>query len=193
MAQYAKTISLRSVKVCRVAVSATHKIPGVAKYILEDRNHVLYYRTAQQYERIRRGIIDKDEEGLWLVVGSNAINRKRVVRCWARRRILHAIVQQLKVHGFDRKGRKLNAESPVQVDGHQIERLTGLVDVNVHECSIDCNYEELWRQTGILVQEVVRRCGERRGQPGIPTQDMVRRCGEGRRSSDTIRPAPAQS
>ena len=164
---YAKAIPLKSVDTCRAAISAVHKIPNIARFILQDQNHVLHYRTTQYYEDIQNGTVDREKEGLWLIVGSNTISRKRVVRSWARRRVLNAIVQQLNTHGFDNKGRRLKgAEDSVLFDGNEIERLIGIVDVTALEKSVDCKYEELLRQAGILTQEIVRRCGDRRTNSG---------------------------
>ena len=159
-AHYANTISLKSVKICRAAISATHKIPINARLILQDEQHVLYYRTFHHYKDIRNGTINGEEEGLWLIVGANNVQRKRVVRSWARRRIFHAIVQQLRAHGFDRKGRKLKNATDHMHEGKEIQSLIGLVDIYVNEQSIECNYDELSRQAGILVQEIIKRCGK---------------------------------
>ena len=84
------------------------------------------------------------------------------MRSWARRRVLQAIVDQLKVQGFDANGRKLKPANPeVASDANNVyESLLGIVDVHVQEKSIGDKYEEVLRQAGLLVQEILTRCGK---------------------------------
>ena len=154
------TVSLRKVNVCRAAISPVHKVPQTTRNVLMDEAHPLHYRTVKQYEAILNGTVDREKEGLWLIVGANHLHRKRTVRSWARRRILHAVSQQLGAHGFDMKGRRLKrgTEDSDQKD-HNNESLIGIVDISVDEPSVNCRYEEILRQVEILVQAIVARCG----------------------------------
>ena len=156
----------KGVDICRAVISAVHKIPHDSSFIMKDPAHVLHYRTIQRYKGIRRGTIDREKEGLWLIVGSNSVHRTRVVRSWAKRRIYSAIVKQLRAHGFDANGRKVKgAKDQIMHDGHEIGSLLGSVNVFVLERSIDYKYKELLRQAGLLVRNILTRCGQSKGSP----------------------------
>ena len=161
---YPTSVSLKSIDVCRVAISPVHKVPLCSKRILEDEAHPLHHRIARQYEQIIKGKVNREEQGLWLIVGANHLQRKRVVRSWTRRRILQAVSQQLKDHGFDTQGRRLkgpNAELvPIK---HNVESLIGIVELAANDKSVLCKYEEILRQMAILVQEILARCGSSSG------------------------------
>ena len=154
------TVSLRSVNVCRAAISSVHKVPHMARNVMADEAHPLHHRTVKYYEAIINKTIDREKEGLWVIVGANHLSRKRTVRSWARRRILHAVSQQLGVRGFDTKGRRLKgATEESDHHDHKNRSLIGIVDIQVDESSINCKYEEILRQVEILVQEILARCG----------------------------------
>ena len=175
-AHYASIISLKRVDICRAAISAVHKIPGNARFVLQDEHHPLNHRITQRYKHIQNGTINREKEGLWLIVGANNVHRKRVVRSWARRRVMQAIVQQLRANGFDIKGRKLRGAKDQDIhDRQEIEGLIGLADISILEKSVGCRYEELLRQAGLLVQEIVRRCGKRRGDSSTTKPADIRR------------------
>ncbi len=158
---FAQTISLRSVDVGRAAISPIHKVPLCSKNVLEDEAHPLHHRIARRYAPIINKTINRDEEGLWLIVGSNGLQTKRVVRSWARRRLLQALSKQLEAHGFDTRGRRLKGENEEVVPKqHNIESLVGIVEVSVNDKSIHCKYDEILRQTQILAQEILARCGK---------------------------------
>lgn len=101
-----------------------------------------------------------------MIVGSNSIHRTRVVRSWAKRRIYSAIKEQLKAHGFDANGRKLkSAEVQNMHDRDRIESLIGSVNVMVMEKSIEYKYKVLLKQAGLLVQNIMMRCGKGKISP----------------------------
>lgn len=154
---------LKGIDICRTTISAIHKTPHETSFVIRDPNHVLHFRALQRYGAIMRGTIDREKEGLWLIVGSNPMPRTRVVRSWAKRRVYRAITEQLRANGFDIKGRKVEgAGNQMSHGGHCVESLIGTVNVMVLEKSIHHKYEVLLRQAGLLVQAIVERCEQRK-------------------------------
>ncbi len=157
---HAATLSIRSVTMCRAAISPVHKVPLNVRNVLVDDGHSMHYRTTQYYKPIMDGNVNREEQGLWIVVGANMLPRKRVVRSWARRRLLRAISEQLGAHGFDTNGRRLKgADAEIIHNKKTIGGLIGLVDMSLTDSIISCKYEEILRQTATLVQEIIARCG----------------------------------
>lgn len=152
----------KGIDICRASISPYHKIPHDSSFIMRDPAHVLHYRTRQQYRRLRDGTMDREKEGLWLIVGSNTMKRTRVVRSWARRRLYSAIQDQLKAQGFDVTGRKIESgKAQVSYNKANVERLIGSVNVWTAEQSILYKYDKLLEQAGLLVQNIIYQCGER--------------------------------
>lgn len=154
--------AIRTLDICRVAISPVHKISYAASIILKDTSHVLHAPTRQRYEAILNGQYDKRQEGLWIVFNSNAIHSKRVVRTWAKRRVTRAVVEELQKRGFDKKGKKI-----VKVEGGQLaagasDVLVGTVGIEVLKKCVEAQYDEVQRQAGLMVQEILSICEWRR-------------------------------
>ena len=157
-------LKIRNLNVCRVCVHAVHKIPYSAGLILRDPSHVLFPSLRQRYERISKGQYDEFQEGLWLTVTSNPMQRTKVVRSWARRRMDQAVKQALRTNGFDSNGRKIeDGTLSVERQGNNVlqypQALVGTVDIEVMDCSVLVAYEEVQRQASLVVDEILRVCG----------------------------------
>ena len=96
---------------------------------------------------------------------SNTIAGTRVVRSWTRRKLRQAIIEALKIRGFDHKGRRLKpvAEIGQRTVGDEVlpELLTGTLSLEALPLIRDIKYDELQRQAAIIVSEVIRICGQR--------------------------------
>lgn len=171
--------SIRSLTVCRVSISPKHKISHHAYKILNDRSHVLYLPTRKRCQPILDGRYDERQEGLWIEFTGNAMQKKRVVRSWATRRIDQAVTGALRTRGFDRNGKSLvnpaasmlkdseSNGSPVGLaPEHAPEALVGTVDVQVLQNIIGTSFTEVQRQARLMVDKIVEICGR---YPHIPT------------------------
>lgn len=161
---------IRGLDVCRLHITPHHRICHSAEAILRDPSHVLQPGLRQRYEPIINGRYDESEEGLWLMFTSNPMQRKKVVRSWARRRMTQAVMEQLRLRGFDGKGRRLalgaTAEEGVLTRPSNKrsmenipEALIGTVDVEVLNQTVAVKYEEVQKQAVLLVQEILNICG----------------------------------
>ncbi len=76
-----------------------------------------------------------------------------------------AIVDALNSRGFDRKGRRLKTlAGPGQgIDGGHVlpELLSGTLNVETMPLIRETKYEEVQRQAAMVVNEVIRICGQR--------------------------------
>ena len=159
-------------QVCRVSISPKHRILPNAKRILDDRSHVLYVPTRKRYAAILHGHYDERQEGLWLVITANTMQKKRVVRSWAKRRIVQAVTGALRMRGFGTNGKRLVDPSPntprvSESNGSQNkkmqdqapEALIGTVMVHVLPESIETSFAEVQRQIGMMVDQILKKCG----------------------------------
>ena len=159
-------------QLCRVSMSPKHKISHNADRILNDRSHVLYVPTRKRYEAILDGYYDERQEGLWLEITANTMQKKKVVRSWAKRRIEQAVTGALRMRGFGTNGRRLVDRSPSAPRGsgssgsqnktmrdHALEALIGTVEVHVLPKSIETNFAEVQRQMGVMVDQILKKCG----------------------------------
>lgn len=165
-------LSTYPLKVCRASISPTHKISYNAHSILKDRSHVLYLPTRKRFQAILDGRYDAREEGLWLAFTSNPMQKKRVIRSWASRRIEQALTGALRMRGFDRNGKRLVDRDPStfkqsESNGSQVsstredtpEALIGTVEVQILEDSIGASFAEVQRQAEVMVDNILRICG----------------------------------
>ena len=103
---------------------------------------------------------------------SNPMQKKRVVRSWATRRIDQAVTAALRMKGFDRNGRKVvnpNAskkkgsesnDSPINSTlEYAPEALIGTVEVQILQNSVETSFAETQRQAGVLVDKILEICG----------------------------------
>lgn len=167
-----RSLSVRSLTVFRVDVSPKHKISQNTHHILNDRSHVLYLPTRNRVQAILDGSYDERREGLRMVFITNAMQKKRVVRSWARRRIDQAVTGALRMRGFGRDGRRLvdpYASTSRGSDPHNSpnnpttksapEALIGTVDINVLHQSIETSFTEVQRQAGVVADNILKTCG----------------------------------
>ncbi|KAM0804127.1 hypothetical protein BDR22DRAFT_885910 [Usnea florida] len=167
-----KSFAVPPLQVCRVSIHSKHRISHSARRILDDRSHVLYEPTRKRYAAILHGHYDERQEGLWLIITANTMQKKRVVRSWARRRIVHAVTWALRMRGFGTNGKRLVDRSPntpimsesngsqnKKMQDHAPEVLIGTVEVHVLPKSIETSFAEVQRQIGMLVDQIFEKCG----------------------------------
>ena len=159
-------------QVCRVSINSKHRILPSARRILDDRSHVLYVPTRKRYAAILDGHYDERQEGLRLVITANTMQKKRVVRSWAKRRIVQAVTEALRMKGFGTNGRRLvdrgpntprvsesNGSQNKKMQDHAPEALIGTVEVHVLPKSIETKFAEVQRQIGMMVDQILKKCG----------------------------------
>lgn len=165
-------LPIHSLTVCRLSASPQHKISYNAHKILSDRSHVLYLPTRKRFQAVLDGRYDQRQEGLWLEFIGNSLQRKRVVRSWATRRIDQAVTGALRTRGFDRNGKRLrNSDastlkrseangSPVNLTtDYAPEALVGTVEVHILQTVVETSYTEVQRQAGMMVDKILKICG----------------------------------
>ena len=172
-----RSLSVPSLTVFRVDISSKHKISLNTYQILNDRSHVLYLPTRKRVQAILDGSYDERREGLRMVYITNAMQKKRIVRSWARRRIDQAVTEALRTRGFGRNGRRLvdpyastakglDPNSPDNVTAKSApEALIGTVDIQILHQSIETSFTEVQRQAGVVADNILKTCGRypRRG------------------------------
>lgn len=165
-------LAIPSLTVCRLCVSPEHKISHITQHILSDRSHVLYVPTRKRFQAVLDGRYDQRQEGLWLGFIGNSLQKKRVVRSWARRRIDQAVIGALRMRGFDRNGRRLvdsdastmtiykSNGSPISLTTkHAPEALVGTVEVHILQNIVGKRYTEVQRQAEVMVDKILEICG----------------------------------
>jgi len=175
---------VRGLDVCRLCISPCYQLCHSAEAILKDPSHVLQPGLRQRYKPIMTGRYDELREGLWLMFTSNPMHKKKVVRSWARRRLAQAVVEQLRLRGFDGKGRRVATastaeESPKKILGETAtegipEALVGSVDIEVLNLSVEVKYEEVQRQAGLLVDEILNICGRPQHKSKLSVRPLSR-------------------
>lgn len=103
---------------------------------------------------------------------SNSLQRKRVVRSWARRRVQQAVTEALSTRGFDRNGRRLvypdaSAMNKSESDSSLVslnvddtpEVLIGTVGVHILQDCVKASFAEVQRQAEVVVDKMVDICG----------------------------------
>ena len=189
---FPQSLSISSLTMCRVFVSPKHRISHNAYKILSDRSHVLYLPTRKRFQAILDG--DERQVGLRMDFTSNPMQKKRVVRSWATRRIDQAVTGALRMRGFDKNGKRLvdsdasprkgskPNSSPVTLTWERTpEALIGTVDVHVLQNSIETSFTEVQRQAGVMVDNILEICGryprirqyERQQKPGLTPYSMI--------------------
>ena len=157
--------AIPTVNVCRLNISKNHKLSYTAERVFRDPGHVLHRPIRKRYQNVVNGKHDPREEGLWITCTSNTMPGTKVVRSWTTRKMRQAIVDALKSRGFDRKGTKLKtlAEPGQAVDGgHALpELLSGTLSIETMPLIRETKYEEVQRQAAMVVNEVIRICGQR--------------------------------
>ncbi|KAL9131955.1 MAG: hypothetical protein Q9217_000235 [Psora testacea] len=168
-------LSLPGLNCCRVSISPFHKVSHEASRILDDPTHVLYPLMQRRYKNVLDRRRHREQKGLWVVVTGNTMGKtcKSVVRNWARRRLEHALAEQLKERGYDGRGRNLkNTLAPISSTGssgsHDVRHvvsdnagspsLCGTVTIQLLEKIKETKYPEVQRQAGLVADEVLRRC-----------------------------------
>lgn len=107
-----------------------------------------------------------------MVFIGNSMQKKRVVRSWATRRIEKAVTETLRARGFDRNGRRLifpdaskkkgskSKSSPLEsTPEYAPEALIGTVDVHMLHNSIETSFTEVQRQARVIVDKILEICG----------------------------------
>lgn len=123
--------------------------PSIYAYThLSDRYHIQHLPTTQRYAtRIKKG--------LWCYFSASKIVGKAVVRRWCLRRLKIATACSLKDRGFDAQG---------LVEGKGASWLHGTLHLHTTEHMIYANFEEVKKQTGLMVENIMAECGKAKSQ-----------------------------
>jgi hypothetical protein len=82
----------------------------IQNYVVADRSHPLH----QAQTRLSGG---RKREGLWWhVTSAGDLSKSSCVRSWSRRRLRNAIVEELRLRGYDENGKLLKTRSTGGVD-----------------------------------------------------------------------------
>ncbi len=164
-------LKIQNLNVCRVCMFPTHKLSHSAEAILRDTSHVLQPSVRHQFEHIITGRYDEFEEGLWLMFTSNTMPGKKIVRSWARRRVVHAVTQELRMRGFDSRGRRVETDSTAEDQqpgsaGKRPDLLVGTVDIEAMEHGVHLKFAEVQEQAAHVVERILKICGRRARKTG---------------------------
>ncbi|KAL2042647.1 hypothetical protein N7G274_004406 [Stereocaulon virgatum] len=156
---------IKSVNICRVEISPHHRLSSHSIKILDDASHVLRPKLLSRYKDVLSDHYDPQKEGLWIMCAANNVQVPKVVRGWGRRRILQAIVEELRERGFDRHGKRLETrheeatELGQQEKTDRLEVLVGTLHIGAQPKILLAEHTEVRRQAGLIADEVLRICG----------------------------------
>ncbi|MCJ1278867.1 hypothetical protein MMC21_006688 [Puttea exsequens] len=159
-----------NLKICRIAVSPDHKISHIATAALLDTSNVLHEQKRQRYNGVIHATYDREQEGLWIkFTVASRVAAKKVVKSWAKRRIMVAIVQELKRKGFDRAGRQLKGQDDgtkpmgnIAGKASKPKTLVGTLSIDIQKPCVMAAHQDVQQQTRLVVKEVLRVCGDSR-------------------------------
>ncbi|KAI9768980.1 MAG: hypothetical protein M1840_004576 [Geoglossum simile] len=109
----------------------------------------------------------------WLVWTFPSTSKWKTVRSWVTRRVRNAMTEALRERGFDRLGRRIIAPGLVHHGATELKDLTskatakplpdltGMVVVKSLPAAITIRYEELKKEMGQAVDEIVKTCSKR--------------------------------
>lgn len=102
-------------------------------FILQDERHPLHIGE-------HRKLAGWDPDRLhWAIKHPNNLNKKKVVRTWASRRVKEALIAELRNHGWDREGRALDTEAV----GQSEKSLKGTLNVLLSDAAITAPYSSI--------------------------------------------------
>lgn len=109
------------------------------------------------------------------------MTKQATIRNWSKRRLRNAIVDQLKLEGFDKTGKKIEHETttppaPVETTSEKeielqttppapaettsgYKSIVGMAEIFVHDACAEVSFEEVQRQASLIVQSVLQVCG----------------------------------
>lgn len=97
---------------------------------------------------------DYPRPALWWLVSSNMMDAQVIIRNRAKRRVREAIVEALRIKGYDRMGRVVGAGNH-----GGLKTLTGTMEVHVHNiAAIHVSWTELVDYAGMSVEAIVKQC-----------------------------------
>lgn len=166
-------LPLPGLNCCRVAASPSHQLSHHAWQIVGDATSVLRPLMMRRYENVLDRNKHRRQQGLHVLIVGNTLGKgtKRVVRNWARRRVEHAIFEQLRLNGFDRLGRSFQKSERARAVSQTSSRsaqnsynvtptaanLTGTITVHLLDRILDTAWVDLQQQAKVIVHEVLRR------------------------------------
>jgi hypothetical protein len=112
-------------------------------------NQVLINRQHPLHELKKKKQKEKKQIGLWWFITSPAdLSRSSCVRTWARRRLREAVIEELKVRGYDDNGLPLKGQNTTQ--------LKGSLRLIVQTPIIPAKFAEVKAETGKLIDALVQ-------------------------------------
>jgi hypothetical protein len=125
----------------------------IINYIASDPFHPL--QEAQK--RLNR---ERKHEGLWWHVTTGTdLAKSSCVRSWARRRLRHAIVDELKAHGFDENGQAIRQKGSNSPDGPKATKtsdgLRGGLRLHVQAPLVPAKYVDVRAEVGQVIKTIM--------------------------------------
>jgi hypothetical protein len=130
----------------------------IMQHVLADRTHPLH-ETQKRRQRQRK------REGLWWhVTTSSELSKSSCVRAWARRRLRNAVVEELKLRGYDDTGRPLPVDESTKTAAAVLPKstaptmpeLTGSMRLHVQAPLIPAKFPAVRAEIGHVVDQLVR-------------------------------------
>lgn len=141
------TLKVLGLNICRVQWSSEYVPSHMAGSILEEPSHVHYLPTVERYRNRAR-------EGIWWTVTSNTLTGMRCMRSHGSRRLRIAMTEALLAKGYDKQGRLLVSSSA----GKDRVELRGSVQIHILQACIDAKWNEVQKQTGLMLDKIVDLC-----------------------------------
>jgi hypothetical protein len=95
----------------------------IQNYVVADRSHPLHQaQTRLSGERKREGL-------WWHVTTAGDLSKSSCVRSWSRRRLRNAIVEELRLRGYDENGKLLKTRSTSIIEGTTKASLVSTYDI----------------------------------------------------------------
>ena len=127
--------------------------------------HVLADRTHPLNETQRRRQRERTREGLWWHVTTSAdLSKSSCVRAWARRRLRNAVVEELKLRGYDDTGKpllldettKTNTALPPKPIRPAKPDLTGSLRLHIQAPLIPAKFPAVRAEVSTVIDQLVR-------------------------------------
>jgi hypothetical protein len=127
--------------------------------------HVLADRTHPLHETQKRRQRQRKREGLWWhVTTSSELSKSSCVRAWARRRLRNAVVEELKLRGYDDTGKPLPVEESTKIAAAVLPKstaptmpeLTGSMRLHVQAPLIPAKFPVVRAEIGHVINQLVR-------------------------------------
>lgn len=123
--------------------------PGYSNLI---PHHVIADRAHPLYETQKRRLEEKKKVGLWWhVTSGNDLSKSSCVRTWARRRLRQALLEELKVRGYNEKGKR----KPEEI-GKRTPDLKGSLRLHIQLPLVSAKFEDVKAEIRKVIDTMVQ-------------------------------------